>query len=156
MLGLTQKKTIFLNMDETWIDSSDYRRMKWRPKHSTNSMPIVQLHPRISMIIAMDTLGNVYLSLTQVNTTNQVMEIYLRQLVLKLNKERIDWRSDTILCLDNASYHNSSSTMELFEELRIPVIFTGPHSYDFAPCELFFSWFKSASFNPTRLPLGKK
>ena len=78
MLALTQKKTIFLNMDETWIDSSDYRRMKWRPKHSTNSMPIVQLQPRISMIIAMDTLGNVYLTLTQSNTTTQIIEIYLR------------------------------------------------------------------------------
>ena len=64
MLGLTQKKTIFLNIDETWIDSSDYRRRKWRPKYSTNSVPILQLQPRISMFIGLDTLGNVYLSLT--------------------------------------------------------------------------------------------
>ena len=56
-------------MDESWIDSSDYRRMKWRPRYSTNSLPIVQLQPRITMIIALDTLGNVYLTLTQANTT---------------------------------------------------------------------------------------
>ena len=76
MLALTQKKTVFLNIDETWLDTSDYRRMKWRPKYSTNSIPIVQLNPRISMIVAMDTLGSVYLSLTQANTTTQVIEIY--------------------------------------------------------------------------------
>jgi len=76
--------------------------------------------------------------------------------VLKLNKERIDWRTDTILVWDNAPYHSSAATMEILEELKIPVIFTGPHSYDFAPCELFFSWFKSDCFNPERLPLGKK
>ena len=63
-ISVTQKKTIFLNIDETWLDMSDFRRMKWRPKHSTNSNPIVQIWPRISMIIGIDTLGNVYFSLT--------------------------------------------------------------------------------------------
>ena len=156
MLSLTQKKTIFLNIDETWLDTSDYRRMKWRPKYSTNSMPIVQLAPRISMIVAMDTLGSVYLTLTQANTTTSVIEIYLRQLTLKLDKDRPHWRQDTIMVWDNASYHCNDTTMQVLEDLRIPVLFTGPHSYDFAPCELFFSYFKSASFNPERLPLGKK
>ena len=156
MLSLTTKKTIFLNMDETWLDASDYRRMRWRPKHSTNSMPIVQLAPRISMLVAMDTLGNVYLSLTQTNSNNQMMELFFRQLVVKLDKERKDWRSDTIIILDNARYHSSSGIMRLFESLRIPIIYTGPHSYDFAPCELWFSYFKSANFNPDRLPLGKR
>ena len=156
MLAITQKKTIFLNMDETWLDASDYRRMKWRPKHSTNSMPIVQLAPRISMLVAMDTNGHEYLSLIQSNSNAQIMELFFRQLVLKLNKENEHWRSDTILILDNAPYHTSASSMRLYECLRIPLIFTGPHSYDFAPCELFFSWFKSASFNEDRLPMGKK
>ena len=84
------------------------------------------------------------------------MEIFFRQLVLKLNKDRADWRSDTVIILDNAPYHTSESTMRIFECLRIPVCFTGPHSYDASPCELFFSLFKSGSFNDQRLPLGKK
>ena len=67
-LSLTQKKTIFLNIDETWLDMSDFRRMKWRPKYSTNSNPIVMVWPRISMIVGVDTLGNVYVSLTQSNS----------------------------------------------------------------------------------------
>ncbi|MCS5543863.1 MAG: hypothetical protein NZ767_03555 [SAR86 cluster bacterium] len=45
--------------------------------------------------------------------------------------------------------------MELFEGLNIPVIFTGPHSYDAAPCELLFAQFKAADINPNRLPTGK-
>ena len=84
------------------------------------------------------------------------MDIFFRQLVNKLSKDRLDWRSDTIIILDNAPYHRSEATMKLFESLRIPVLFTGPHSYDAAPCELFFALFKSADFNPLRLPLGKK
>ena len=31
----------------------------------------------------------------------------------------------------------------------------GPYSYDVAPCELFFSAFKRADVNPTKLPTGK-
>ena len=84
------------------------------------------------------------------------MEIFFRQLVNKLNKDRIDWRENTIVLIDNAPYHCSSSIMKLYEDLRIPIMFTGPHSYDAAPCELFFSYFKSVDINPERLPMGKK
>ena len=28
-LGLLRKKKIFLNVDETWLGMSDFRRMKW-------------------------------------------------------------------------------------------------------------------------------
>ena len=34
---LKSKKTI-LNIDETWLGMSDFRRMKWRPAGSTNSI----------------------------------------------------------------------------------------------------------------------
>ena len=59
------------------------------------------------MITGIDTLGNIYLSIIQSNSNSQIMELFFRQLVLKLNKDRIDWRDNTIIILDNASYHNS-------------------------------------------------
>ena len=108
------------------------------------------------MIIALDTWGNIYLSLTQCNTNNQIMSIFFRNLVLKLDQQDPHWRNDTVITLDNAPYHSTPSTMAMFENLRIPILFTGPHSYDFAPCENVFAWFKSEDFNPLRLPLGKK
>ena len=108
------------------------------------------------MITGLDTMGNVYLSLTQSNSNQKVMEVFFRQLVLKLNKDRIDWRDNTVIVLDNASYHGTSSLLKLFESLRIPVIFSGPHSYDTAACELLFAMFKSGTWNPEGLPMGKK
>ena len=135
---------------------SDFRRMKWRPKHSTNSNPIVTIFPRISMIVAIDTLGNIYVSLTQSNSNSQIMECFFRQLVLKLNKDRIDWRDNSIVLMDNASYHKTSNSLQLYESLRMPTMFTAPHSYDVAPAELFFAHFKSVDLNPDRLPMGKK
>ena len=54
----------FLNIDETWLGMSDFRRMKWREHGSTNTVSTLALSPRISMIMGVDTLGNSYLTLT--------------------------------------------------------------------------------------------
>ena len=83
------------------------------------------------------------------------MDIFFRQLVLKLDSERKGWRKDTVIVLDNAPYHTAASTMELFEGLDIPILFTGPHSYDGAPIEILFAHFKATDINPNRLPTGK-
>ena len=151
---MKQGKTI-INIDETWLGMTDFRRMKWREKDTTNPIGKTQVVPRISMIVGLDTSGQVYLSLLQSNSNAKIMEIFFRQLVLKLDAERKGWRKDTVILLDNAPYHTCTTTMNLFEGLEIPILFTGPHSYDAAPCELLFAQFKAADINPNRLPTGK-
>ena len=42
---------------------SDFRRMKWSVKGDTNSVPMVQVQPRISMIMGIGTNGAIYTSL---------------------------------------------------------------------------------------------
>ena len=75
--------------------------------------------------------------------------------MLKLDAERKGWRKDTVILLDNAPYHSCKPTMEFFAGMDIPILFTGPHSYDAAPCELFFAHFKAVDINSNRLPTGK-
>ena len=84
------------------------------------------------------------------------MEIFLRKLVLKLDQEDANWRANTVILADNAPYHTSESTLELMEGLKIPMLFTGPHSYDAALIELLFATFKSKDVNPSRVPQGKR
>ena len=110
--------------------------MKWRAPGTTNSIPKVQMQPRITMFVALDTAGQVYLSLLQSNSNSKVMEIFLRQLVLKLDREDADGRDSTVILHDNAPYATSESTLELMKGLRIPMVYTGPYSYDAAPVEL--------------------
>lgn len=57
---------------------------------------------------------------------------------------------------DNAPYAKSESTLELMKGLKIPVLFTGPHSYDGAPIELLFAAFKCDDVNPNHIPQGKR
>jgi len=67
-LEVLQSKKVILNLDETWLGMMDFRRRKWRPKGSTNSVPQLPLAPRITMILGLDNYGRVYVSLLQQNS----------------------------------------------------------------------------------------
>ena len=60
------------------------------------------MHPRISVIACLSSLGEVYISLTQSNTNDSIMEIYLHKLANKLNKEKPGWRKNFVIFLDGA------------------------------------------------------
>ena len=156
VLEAINRGKVLINIDETWINESDFRRMKWRAYGETNIVQSVSLTPRVTLIAAVDTLGNVYLTLTQANSNNKTMEIYFHCLAAKLDRERPNWRDDSIVVFDGAAYHRSASTLRVLSELKVPVMFFGPHSYNLAPCELFFAFVKSTHLNPTYLPTGKK
>ena len=51
-----------ISIDETWIDSGDYRRRAWNYKNVSNSIPVKKVWPRITMIAAMDNWGRIYAS----------------------------------------------------------------------------------------------
>ena len=58
--------------------------------------------PRISVIACLNSFGELYMSLTQSNTNENVMEVYLHQLCNKLNKEKPGWRKDFVIFMDGA------------------------------------------------------
>ena len=99
---LNQGKRI-INVDESWFNMSDYRRMKWRAYGDNNSLAKTQVSPRISMIIGIETTGAVYLSLLQANNDSRTMELFFKSLVRKLDAERSNWRKNTVILLDNVS-----------------------------------------------------
>ena len=154
-LKLSKTKKYWLNIDETWLGMQDFRRRKWRAKGSSNSVPILALQPRISMIVAIDNFGSQYVTLTQANSNSAIMSIYLRELVKTLDMQRPGWREDTVIFWDGAMYHQSGSTIKLLEELKLPMMLLAPHSYNAAPCELYFARFKAADINPRHVKAGK-
>ena len=108
------------------------------------------------MILGIDNRGKIYVSLVQSNTNASMMRIFFHSLIKKLDSENPYWHKNTIIMLDNASYHTSTATLKVFEELGVPVLFTGPHSYSASPVELVFAAFKAADINPRLVPTGKK
>ena len=43
MIKFGKQKKVLLNIDESWLGMSDFRKMKWRVKGSTNSVPMLQI-----------------------------------------------------------------------------------------------------------------
>ena len=108
------------------------------------------------MITGLDSRGSLYISLLQANSNSEVMEMFFVHLLKILDSKRKGWRRDTVILLDGAPYHRSAIMLDFFEDNQVPIIFTGPHSYDASPIELFFAAFKSRDINPEKLPLGKR
>ena len=57
------------------------------------------------MILALDNYGESYVTLTQSNTTSEIIIIFFRDLVRQLNQEDRRWRDKTIIFWDGAAYH---------------------------------------------------
>ena len=107
------------------------------------------------MIVGLDTNGKVYLSLVQANSNSSMMELFFTRLVMLLDERDLRWRQKMVLMLDNAPYHTSNEMMQFYERNRLPILFTGPHSYAASPVETFFAHFKRTDINPSQLPTGK-
>ena len=96
-----------LNADETWISDACYVRKKWVEKHQSATLEEKTVAPNITLIGAVDTEGDVYISLIQANTDAEVFKLYLSKLAMQLDRDRPGWREKTILMLDSAKYHTS-------------------------------------------------
>ena len=132
---LSQK--IVLNVDETWLGMSDFRRRKWQAPGSNNSVRALSMVPRVTMLAGVNTLGSMYISLAQSNSNRQMMSIFLQQLVKRLGRERPNWRADTIILHDGASYWACEETYKLLKALQVPAMTLGPYSY--SACLLYTS-----------------
>ena len=152
-IDLSHKKII--NVDESWLNLTTFHYMSWAPRGRSNSMPIKQMRPRISIIAALDSTGSVLISLLQCNNNSETMEMFFTYMIRHLDNKQPGWRRDTVILLDNASYHSSTTMMEFFEEFQVPICYTGPHSYAASPIELLFAHLKQGELNPEGLPTGK-
>jgi hypothetical protein len=83
---------IWLDIDESWLSDSAFLRKKWSMPGDNNSLPVQFVVPRITVITGLDSLGNLYLSLSQANSNSATMEVFLHHLAAKLDRERPGWR----------------------------------------------------------------
>ncbi len=107
LLNWFQAKKRIISIDETWLGMTDFRHHKWCKAGVKNSVSKALMTNRISMIVAVDNTGEVYLSLSQSNSNKLVMVAFLRELVSKLNTEGRAWRSKTVIVHDGAKYFNN-------------------------------------------------
>ena len=101
-LDLLDKGCKILCIDQSWLSTTNFIRQKYKDPYTTNSIEERVVNPRIALIAAIDTEGDTYLSLGQVNTDTDIMKLFLSKLVLQLDRDRPSWREDTLMLFDNA------------------------------------------------------
>ena len=155
-MNIDLKRKNIINIDETWLGMTDFRRMQWQFPGLPNSVAKKQMSPRVSMIAALDTSGRIHVSLLQSNNNSQTMEVFFTHLINMLDEKDRYWRKNTIFMCDGASYHTSEVMRNFYKTNNVPLLFTGPHSYAASPIELFFAAFKKGDVNPNKVATGKQ
>ena len=145
-----------INIDESWLNETNYTRMMWCPPSSPATMTSKSVAPRIALIAALDNNGKVYFSLTQTNTDSDVMMLFMQYLIKQLDSESANWRASTTFLFDGAKWHTGAEMREYFRKMEVQIIYSGPYSYSTAPIELLFGALKRGELNPEQKPTGKK
>lgn len=147
MLQLLFEEKRILNVDETWIGQTNFRRSGWQSKFISASEKENSVTPRVSMVVALDNFGDLYLSVHQSNTNQDSFSNFMVHLIKALDEDRPGWRQDTIIQMDGAKYHLTDQVKSVLEQHKVPALVSAPYSYDGAVAELFFATFKCGELN---------
>ena len=112
---------------------------------------------KVNIITAISSEGYVWLALTQCNTDEKVMQMFLSRLAQVLTKQYgVRWREEIVIVMDGASYHRSAETKSCCSHLGMKIVLSAPYSYASAAAELWFAHFKKGDFNKDSIKTGKK
>ena len=81
-----------LNVDESWLSSTHFKRYSWAKAGKSNVRPEKKLRPKASIIAAIDNRGAAYISLGTANTDSGVMIAFFYELCKVLDGEDLLWR----------------------------------------------------------------
>ena len=68
--------------------------------------------PRLSLIIAIVSQGQLFASMLQSNTDSVNFSMFMRHLAKVLDKKDPNWRENTIITMDEAAYNMSSESLQ--------------------------------------------
>jgi hypothetical protein len=74
--------------------------MHWKPIDTNCSVPQKTIAPRISMIVAVSSHGDVWVCLSHSNSNKSMMGVFVEKLCLKLDQQNPHWRNSHILTWD--------------------------------------------------------
>ena len=75
-----------INIDQSFINESNFISRRWFRKGEINTMNERVVTPRIALMTAIDTQGSVWLSLSAVNSTSNQFCMFMSRLAEKLTK----------------------------------------------------------------------
>ena len=102
---------------------------------------------KVNIIAACSSRGRIWMTVNHGNNNTETILSFIFRLCKLLQDEDPEWRNHYRILLDNASYHRSNDAMAMYKELKIPVMFLGPYSFDCAAVEKVFCMIKKQDLN---------
>ena len=78
--------------------------------------------------------------------------LFLKHLVKKLDIDSPGWQENTLILVDNASYHTGDEIRENMRKMQLPVIYSAAYCYSSAPIETLFAHLKLGQLNQNQEP----
>ena len=145
-----------INLDESLVNQLNFSRKLWLKKGSRHVVLKKVVNPQVVLIAAVDSNGGVYMSFSQANTNAWTFQLFVEELVKVLELEDEHWKANTILLLDNATYHRSKVFVAYAKKENIPLLYASPVSPQLCPVERLFGWLKRGDLNPENHKTGKR
>ena len=80
MLSLLQQGKTIINMDESWISTTDFIRQSWSRPDQPSNVDYKPLGYRVSLILAIDSRGKLYCALSEANSSSETTKLFLKGL----------------------------------------------------------------------------
>ena len=80
MIGSLYQGKRVINIDESWLNETSFIRKTWVNKQGRGNTVLNVVTPRVSLIAAIDTDGNVWFTLSHANTDSNMMTLFLYHL----------------------------------------------------------------------------
>ena len=121
------KGKIIINIDESVLNKTDERQRGWCDLKQHNMVTTMQRLRSLSIIAAVSSNGDFMYTINSGKNNSSTFMLFLIKLSNYLDSIRPNWRSNTILMVDNAPYHRSKLIMSKYEQLKVPILFLGPY-----------------------------
>ena len=106
-IRITMTTATIINIDESVLRVTEHRKRSWMKRGKRNLTTNYERLPNVNIIAAVSNSNKFFFSVNRGQTTSQTFWYFLLRLCMELTKQDPNWRDDTVIMIDNASYHRS-------------------------------------------------
>ena len=108
LISVLESSKQLVSIDESSFDRLNYKRYCWQLNSESNHFPMTTTFKRTSLTAAIRSDGSCYHFLQQGSNNSCTTVYFLGKLFEIFDKEDSEWKTKTVLFLDNAPIHKSS------------------------------------------------
>jgi len=104
-------KSLIINVDESVISCTDFRKRGWVKSGEKKIYDNEERLYGTNIIAGISNAGHLFFTLNQGRNNSITLKLFFIKLVQVMNIQNPNWRSHSVIILDNAPYHRSKESL---------------------------------------------